>query len=760
MAGTQEKAATVGAGAASTNHLHNQNSTSRGRVQTAPTIRYSRGATRYDNRPEQREAADFDAFTTEVLADRAEAKGMAYICAAFAEGSHSNPEKYPSIATWRLKHRVQPRAFLPFDIDEATRETDAGLLEHLARYKGFAYRTASHTPDKPRLRIMLAQTRATGREEGIALGMAAQAMIEQERGPGLKFDTSAYRGEQPLYAPPLGADVFRFDGQPVDVDAVLANVPVAPVSVNRLKRVETDDTVLRALNELGMVKANEGGGKFLIECPFADQHSMEGGDGETAYWLPHTGGFARGHFKCFHRCRERTDAEYLNAVLMRYQAKLGRPPPFVLAEEKKPGVPPKPAGQDELAWLLEHAPAVLRAYMGWYMRNAIRPHPVFALVSGLLFAQAVVGRSHALPRGLRPNLWILLLAPTESGKGDVPRLAQHALDALLAAEIFPAVPQFEAAFASVEGLWWHFETVPQVVLVDEELGKTLGAIIAAPEGTPRHAMRRGLLLLHDAAQRPTVAPLRYSQRTRSARVMLPLHYPWLSIVGTGVPRDIGSFAAAAGDDGLLNRFLPVVVEVLPVIGTIGNIEPPPPEVVKWAKSLRPKGVQEAMDHPASITVLTEHEDMGKDWAAEADYGAQLAQDLPGVYGRLAEKVLKAAMLFAVLDGTGRMTAAGFAWARRFVHWAAAGFAQHFENEGGGAENEMDGMSRAFMATFNAPALAGKETVSSREFGRYGGRAWRGCRDSHKRRRVIETLIDDGLVEEIDLLPKGKAYRKL
>lgn len=529
----------------------------------------------------------------------------------------------------------------------------------------------------------------------------------------------------------------------------------------RLEKVKADDPLLQTMVTLGMVKADGGHGKFLIECPFAEHHTMNGGEGETAYWLPHTGGYAMAHFKCLHAgCAERTDTEFITAVLARHQRAQGGPAPFALdiplpAPALEPRLP-----DTELEWLVDNAPAVMRDYIGWYQRNALRPHRVFALASGLLFVQAVAGRRFALRRGLRLNLWTLLLAPTESGKGDVSRLAGRALDQLSASKIMPAIPPFEQAFGSAEAMWWHLQAFPQAILFDEELAKTLAAIIAAPEGSPRYHMRRTLLVLHDAADKAFVPPIRYSRRTKSAREMLPLSYPFFSVCGTGVPRDISKFSAAAADDGLLNRFLPIVVEDMPTVGRLTDLTVLPDGILEWARRLCPTNAAvELFAQAGDVTVLENYDGMDADWAMEMTFGTRRAQELPGIWGRYAEKVLQISMLCAVADN-GSITSETFAWARRLVRWALADFAKRFEQEGGGAENELDGMAKAFMATFEANSMKGRDIIPSREFARFGGRAWRDCKDSLKRKRVVETLLQDGAIEEMPLQPKGVGYRRL
>ena len=107
----------------------------------------------------------------------------------------------------------------------------------------------------------------------------------------------------------------------------------------RLERVESDDPVLARLGERGMVKADLGGGKFSIVCPFESSHTGPGGATECVYWLPNTGGYARGHFKCQHaHCTERSREAFLAALGL--GGSRGEPP-----EDEQPE--PAPAGARE-----------------------------------------------------------------------------------------------------------------------------------------------------------------------------------------------------------------------------------------------------------------------------------------------------------------------------------------------------------------------------------------------------------------------------
>lgn len=86
----------------------------------------------------------------------------------------------------------------------------------------------------------------------------------------------------------------------------------------KLNEAALHDPIYRRLDKLGMIERDMGGGKFSILCPFEAGHSdygRAGGDGDTAYFLPHTDGYAQGHFHCTHAsCSERKDSDFLRAI--------------------------------------------------------------------------------------------------------------------------------------------------------------------------------------------------------------------------------------------------------------------------------------------------------------------------------------------------------------------------------------------------------------------------------------------------------------
>ncbi|MNZ33995.1 hypothetical protein D3C78_513650 [compost metagenome] len=732
-------------------------------------IKYSRGKKSTDNLPDQREAADFKAFAEAVLADRSAEKGMTYICAPLAVGLNRDPEKYPGEKTWRAAHLAQPRRFLPLDFDGAdSPESAMRALEFLrARYQGFAYTTSSHTPEAPRWRGVLAQTRATSREEGMALGEAVQALVEAAVGEGkVKFDASVYRAEQPFFAPMHVSNDCYFDGQPVDVDKLLASAPPRkPKGKSPAGAAKIEDKILRTLNELGMVLGDQGHGKFNIECPFASEHSSATGASSTVYYQAHTGGFAEAHIKCMHsHCSNRTNSEFMVALLARYTKEKGRHADWGVAPPKATN-PVERTIDHELEWILANAPPPMKAYIKWFMENAFRSHLVFAIFSALLFFQSFAGRNVRLPRDLRCNLWMLLFAPTESGKGATSSLVSDALKQLADKKAFAAVQHFANRFGSLEGMLWRLSKFPQVIWVNEEMVKTLLSLMAAKEGTSQYNMNSVLMELHDAATKPYMDPIHYTGRDKRANEMEPLVHPFFSAIGMGVPQAIGKFNDAAVDDGGLNRFLPFVVEGLPPIGTCQPVTTLPAELVNWATGLQVNGVVEFFDQdnpmpkrePRILEIYPEFED---DWKRENEYGALLAQNLPGVWGRYAEKILQVAMLYACADSV-KLTRDGFDWAKRLVHWTVSGFAQRFEAEGGGAVDNMDKVRKAFLAFFKkdiAVEFYEKAGYLSSGFIAQNCSAWK--RNIKERPAVVNALVDEGVIEEVEIASGGKGYRLL
>ncbi|SDO19728.1 hypothetical protein SAMN04489798_2296 [Pseudomonas arsenicoxydans] len=426
---------------------------------------------------------------------------------------------------------------------------------------------------------------------------------------------------------------------------------------------------------------------------------------------------------------------------------------------------PEQRADDELEGILADAPPVMNSYMDWQKMNAFRVHPTFALFSVLLFIQAFIGRNVRLPRDLRINLWMLLFAPSESGKGAAINLAEAALKQLGDKKIFAAVPNFTNRFGSPEGMLWQLSKVQQVVWTNEEMVKVLISLTSAQPGTAQYNMATLLMELHDAATKAYMAPIQYSGHDKRSKEMPPLVHPFFAAIGQGVIGNIGNLNAASTVDGLLNRFLMFVVEGLPPIGRCQPVTALPDKVTKWGAAIQAKKFVEFFnpDAPPSTGephVLEVYPQFENDWKRENQYGAEQAQDLPGIWGRYAEKVLQVAMLYALTDSM-NITPEGFAWAVRLVRWSVTTFARKFECEGGGAADVTGKVRNALLAFFKkdkAAYILKQKGYLPSGFIAQNCRPWK----DHPRERavVVKALVEDGLIQEIPLDNDGKGYRLL
>lgn len=214
-------------------------------------IHYSRGSSKFDNAPAQIVAMDFDSFEVAVLADRAEAKGLTYVCAPLVKGIHKDRRKYPDEEHWRLRENVHARRFMAFDFDGfLDAEAFISTMDYLTRYRGFGYTTASHKAEAPRARAILKLSRHVSRDEGIFLGERIQAAMLAELGAtAIMFDTSVYRGEQPIYTPVTTSETFHFGGGDIDVEAWLASDAADPAA-GQVKRSTSKSTADGLLGHL------------------------------------------------------------------------------------------------------------------------------------------------------------------------------------------------------------------------------------------------------------------------------------------------------------------------------------------------------------------------------------------------------------------------------------------------------------------------------------------------------------------------------
>ena len=188
---------------------------------------FSVGRDKYDNRPKQIVTPTFDDFKKYILNNKSTVKGKTYFCGGFELGEHKDPKKYPEVAAYRLKRLAKQRGFIAFDFDGfLTPEKYTKVIELLNKYRGFGYTTWSHSSEHPRARAIFELNKCITEQESHAICNVIEREIDKFVGQGsVVFDKSVYMLEQPIYSPPVNAEIFSFNGEIVDAElfALLGN---------------------------------------------------------------------------------------------------------------------------------------------------------------------------------------------------------------------------------------------------------------------------------------------------------------------------------------------------------------------------------------------------------------------------------------------------------------------------------------------------------------------------------------------------------
>jgi hypothetical protein len=181
------------------------------------TLAYSRGRGITDNRPCQERVGDFAEFVEKLDANRAARKeGAGYVCGPLNHDGR------------RCAEGAQPRRFLAVDVDRIAPDVHTALRLRFTRFSAVGWPTHSSKPEAPRERIIIELDRDATRDECIAIGRVLMRDLADEFGDAVLIDPSTFRGEQPVFVPPVGVQLARFDGEPIDVEAYVAAAQSLP----------------------------------------------------------------------------------------------------------------------------------------------------------------------------------------------------------------------------------------------------------------------------------------------------------------------------------------------------------------------------------------------------------------------------------------------------------------------------------------------------------------------------------------------------
>jgi hypothetical protein len=250
----------------------------------------------YDNYPKSF-AGDWDDMISFIDKHRAPRKGLHGLAGLFANDGR------------RCLANALPRQFLPFDLDgeNGVGVPDDVLASEISSFRGIqtiAYETASSKPGARKARFITKLSRGVTDTESRALGLFMGNLTGV---PDYCWDKSVYMLSQICYLPPVGSEIIRIDGEPLDVDAMLARIPKPKprkrVSHPRRLRAAAD---LRSFFEQNGLILRDKGATVHVRCPWVHEHT-NGDEGGTAYFEPSPENGFVGGFKCLHaHCEHRT----------------------------------------------------------------------------------------------------------------------------------------------------------------------------------------------------------------------------------------------------------------------------------------------------------------------------------------------------------------------------------------------------------------------------------------------------------------------
>ena len=506
-------------------------------------IRFSRGRDIHDNAPRQIEVHDFAAFVAALDADRAPTKaGAGFVCGPLNGNGRRSAEG------------AEPRRWLAVDLDRIAADRLPDVRMWFARFSGCAWPTHSSKPEAPRERAVLELDRDATRDECSAIGRALAHSMLAEFGDAVLVDPSTFRPEQPVFVPPSDATLARFFGEPLAVDAYLeaarklpTDAPERPTGDDRdgddlLGRLDRGDALHEVLLTLVARLAAKGVAADIIRA--------------AAVGLLERARRARGN-RVDDLARDEL-RRMIDGALSKYAPAEGPQPVDIFRAIVAPLLDP------------QDFPPVLRDFAA-PLAAAAGHDPAAYLMAALGAAAAAISDSLRLQIDPRTSwfdsarLWVLLLGAPGTAKTPAIRAAMaplfdlhrqqrddhaRACAALDPDDPKPALPAVFVNDATIEKLSEVLADNPRgIVAVFEELDTWLGA----------HDCYRGGQGSKDRGEWLRLFDGGPHQVDRIKRGSYFVHNWGASILGATTPAGLRRHAKDLPPDGLIQRFLPVLV---------------------------------------------------------------------------------------------------------------------------------------------------------------------------------------------------------
>ena len=285
---------------------------------------------------------------------------------------------------------------------------------------------------------------------------------------------------------------------------------------------DLDNWIVRFCPELGQPKDWKGGRKWVFPvCPFNENHRNR-----SAVLIQEPSGAIA--FKCHHDGCAGNDWKKLR--VLKEPGCYDRPAPMkvdidgILKQKPKNVTKELNAASDIIVNLiplppkLYHVPGFIHNVMKFCLDTAPSPQPELAFASALALQGHLAGRKVECMGGIRTNPYIIMLAPSGSGKNHPRRVVRKILSKIgLSKEVFEDA-------SSGQGIEDMLIMIPKILWLSDEIYEMIQSVVNDKTGT-REKIMKVLLTLH------TSAGDEYTTRVKAGVQGTTINCPHLTLLG-------------------------------------------------------------------------------------------------------------------------------------------------------------------------------------------------------------------------------------
>jgi len=401
---------------------------------------------------------------------------------------------------------------------------------------------------------------------------------------------------------------------------------------------------------------------------------------------------------------------------------------------------------DELRYVVDesliHPPGVLGEITDYIVSTSRRPQPEFAVNAALALAGTVLGQRFISDKEIRPNLYLISVGITASGKDHPRKMVKKILND---AELNDMIGGEN--LASGQGLLARVRRTPVVLFQLDEFGMMLQAMQQKNSASYSREIPRNIIRLFSSSD-TIFGGTEYADQFEKPTT--PIANPCVCIHGTTIPDNF--YSALDSKDvinGFLNRFLVVDMshKPIPPIEKRGLYPDVPKAILKWIerviKVTTKSGNLARFDTPRPIIVpsspeaakaLTEFTQF-----ADQQTTAFSKTGVDALWGRAAEHAHKIALVCACAEKVDhpKIELSHAQWAIRFVGIHTEHLSKQVKDRI--SDSDFERHANEFCL---AIAAAGSRGVTEREMNRNRPFCTHPPKD---RRQIMETLVNGGWI---------------